>query len=66
MYEESGGTVIKRLDKSISLITNAIAKKLLGRIIAIERGKFTHRVALIRKRHDSSLKMDSNYDLVYS
>ncbi|KAF8769946.1 hypothetical protein HNY73_017532 [Argiope bruennichi] len=56
-YEESGGIVMKRLDKSIAVITNAIAKKLLARVISIERGKLTHKMISIRKRHASSIEM---------
>ena len=63
-YEESGGTVVKRLDKAITTVTNAIAKKLLSRLISMERGKLTARVALIRKRHRSCLEMNENYSIV--
>ncbi|GFU38159.1 hypothetical protein NPIL_503961 [Nephila pilipes] len=48
------------MDKTISLILKAIAKKLLSRIISIERGKLTARVVLIRKRHKTSLEMGVN------
>ncbi|GFT68512.1 uncharacterized protein NPIL_479411 [Nephila pilipes] len=57
-YEEAGGTVMKRMDKTISLISKAIEKKLLSRIIGIE---LTPRIALIRKRHKTSLKMRDEY-----
>ncbi|GFY74776.1 uncharacterized protein TNIN_439101 [Trichonephila inaurata madagascariensis] len=63
-YEEAGGTIMKRLDKTISLLLAAIAKKLLSRVISIERGKLTSRVALIRKRHKGSEEMDSKYDYI--
>ncbi|GFT27775.1 uncharacterized protein NPIL_575441 [Nephila pilipes] len=63
-YEEAGGTVMKRMDKTISLILKAIAKKLLSRIISIKRGKLTPRVALIRKRHKTSLEMGSEYGYI--
>ncbi|GBN83500.1 hypothetical protein AVEN_239908-1 [Araneus ventricosus] len=43
---------------------NAVAKKLLSRIISMERGKLTHRVALIRKRHTTSNEMKENYSFV--
>ncbi|GBN71370.1 hypothetical protein AVEN_149346-1 [Araneus ventricosus] len=61
-YEESGGTIMKRLDKSISIIMNSVAKKLLSRIMSSERGKLTHRMALIRKRQ--STKMAEGYSFV--
>ncbi|GFS76125.1 uncharacterized protein NPIL_367091 [Nephila pilipes] len=61
-YEEAGGTVMKRMDKTISLILKAIAKKLLSRIISIERRKLTPRVALIRKRHKTSLEWGVNME----
>ncbi|KFM77869.1 hypothetical protein X975_24101, partial [Stegodyphus mimosarum] len=60
-YEEAGGTIIKRLDRSIAIITNAIAKKLLSRMISLERGKLTSRIMLIRKRHRNSLEMKNEY-----
>ncbi|KFM69083.1 hypothetical protein X975_14697, partial [Stegodyphus mimosarum] len=60
-YEEAGGTIIKRLDRSIAIITNAIAKKLLSRMISLERGKLTSRIMLIRKRHKNSLEMKNEY-----
>ncbi|GFR32137.1 uncharacterized protein TNCT_499211 [Trichonephila clavata] len=63
-YEEAGGTVMKRLDKTISLLLAAIAKKSLSRVISIERGKLTSRVALIRKRHKLSEEMGDKYDSV--
>ena len=57
-YEEAGGVVIKRLDKAINIICKAVKKKLLGRLISLERGKLTKRVQVIRKRHAESLIMD--------
>lgn len=64
-YEETGGTVMKRLDKAIHVVLKAVTKKLLGRITAIERGKLTHRVRLIRKRHLISQGLDENVYSVY-
>ncbi|GFS34380.1 uncharacterized protein TNIN_406041 [Trichonephila inaurata madagascariensis] len=48
-YEEAEGKVMKRLDKTISLLLAAIAKNLLSCVSSIERGKLTSRVALILK-----------------
>ncbi|XP_042896338.2 uncharacterized protein [Parasteatoda tepidariorum] len=59
-YEESGGVVMKRLDKSLQTVMKAMAKKLINRVIAIERGKLTNRVKLIMKRHLESTKMDAS------
>lgn len=63
-YEEAGGRIIKRLDKSLSIVLGAIAKKQMGRLISIERSKLTARVALIRKRHKSSLILAENYTVL--
>ena len=57
-HEEAGGTKIKRLDKALNIVMNSCTKRLLGRLISIERGKLTKRVQLIRQRH--STKMDEN------
>ncbi|XP_055927991.1 uncharacterized protein LOC129959193 [Argiope bruennichi] len=64
-YEETGGTIMKRLDKSIHAVLKAVTKKLLGRIISIERGKLTHRVSLIRKRHLVAQNLDEKMYSVY-
>lgn len=63
-FEEAGGTVMKRLDKAIYIVNNAVAKKLLSRVINMERGKLTSRVALIRKKHKLSLEMEEEYDVI--
>lgn len=62
-FEEAGGTVMKRLDKAINIVNNAVAKKLLSRVISMERGKLTSRVALIRKKNKLSLEMDEEYNV---
>ncbi|GFS41777.1 uncharacterized protein TNIN_192071 [Trichonephila inaurata madagascariensis] len=64
LKHEAGGTVMKRLDKTISLLLAAIVKKLLSRVISIERGKLTCRVALFRKRHKGSEEMDNKHDYI--
>lgn len=56
-YEEAGGNAIKRLDRSISIVRSAVTKKLIGRVIAVERSKLTSRMAEIRKRHDASKQL---------
>lgn len=58
-YEEAGGKLIKRLDRSISIVQSAVTKKLIGRVIAVERSKLTSRMAEIRKRHDASKQLFS-------
>lgn len=47
------------MDKSIIIILRAISKKLISRVVSLERPKLTSRIAEIRKRHDASLKMSS-------
>ncbi|KAF8789307.1 hypothetical protein HNY73_007251 [Argiope bruennichi] len=59
--EEGDGKVMKRMDKALSLVINAVAKKLLSRVISMERGKLTSKVAQIRKCHTSSNEMGSEY-----
>ncbi|GFR16068.1 uncharacterized protein TNCT_342451 [Trichonephila clavata] len=60
-YEEGGGRVLRRLDKSLSLVLNAVSKKLMGRIISIERGKLTSKISTIRIRHLKSCKEMQGY-----
>ena len=64
-YEESGGTVMKRLDRAINIVLKAISKKLIGRLIAMERGKLTSQVSLIRRKHLIGEKLDKNVYSVY-
>ncbi|KAF8793619.1 hypothetical protein HNY73_001673 [Argiope bruennichi] len=52
---------MKRLDKAIHVL-KAITKKLLRKIMAIERGKLTQRTSLVRKKHLVGQKLD---DKVY-
>nr|XP_042899402.1 uncharacterized protein LOC122269597 [Parasteatoda tepidariorum] len=40
-YEEGEGKVIKRLDKSISTVLNAINRKIIGRFMSMERIRLT-------------------------
>ncbi|XP_035230793.1 uncharacterized protein LOC118202716 [Stegodyphus dumicola] len=56
-YEHGNAKVIKRLDYSLSLVLNAIARKLMNRAISLERHKLTTRVTEIRKRHRQSMSM---------
>ncbi|KFM68785.1 putative zinc finger transcription factor protein 17, partial [Stegodyphus mimosarum] len=61
-YEEAGGTVIKRLDKSLHLVLTAVGKKLMGQIISVERPKLTSRIKEIRNKHEMS-KFMADYEL---
>ncbi|GFT87474.1 uncharacterized protein NPIL_184221 [Nephila pilipes] len=58
---EGQGKIMQRLDRSLSLVLNAIDKKLVGRIISIERGKLTSKIAVIRERHSKSVIAMENY-----
>ncbi|GFW49864.1 uncharacterized protein TNCV_1885271 [Trichonephila clavipes] len=60
-YEEGNGKTIKRLDKSLSMVLNAISKKLTSRIITMERGKLTSKISTIRTRHQKSCSEMENY-----
>ncbi|KAF8785819.1 hypothetical protein HNY73_011322 [Argiope bruennichi] len=64
-YEETGETIMKRLDKSIHVVLKAVTKKLLERIISIQRGKLTDRVSLVRKRHLVAQNLDEKIYSVY-
>ena len=57
-HEEAGFTKIKRLDKALNIVIKTCAKRLLGRLISIERRNLIKRVQLIHQRH--SIKMDEN------
>ena len=57
-HEEAGFTKIKRLDKALNIVIKTCAKRLLGRLISIERRNLIKRVQLIHQRH--STKMDEN------
>ncbi|GFW28103.1 uncharacterized protein TNCV_2817821 [Trichonephila clavipes] len=58
-YEEGGG--LRRLDKSLSLVLKTISKKLMGRIISMERGKLTAKISTIRMRHETSCTVMQAY-----
>ncbi|GFV62603.1 uncharacterized protein TNCV_2528281 [Trichonephila clavipes] len=60
-YEEGNGKTIKQLDKSLSMVLNAISKKLTSRIITMERGKLTSKISTIRTRHQKSCSETENY-----
>ncbi|GFS64294.1 uncharacterized protein TNCV_3946081 [Trichonephila clavipes] len=55
-YEEGGGKALRRLDKSLSLVLRTISKKLMGRMISMERGKLTAKISTNRMRHETSCK----------
>nr|XP_042897932.1 uncharacterized protein LOC107450172 [Parasteatoda tepidariorum] len=63
-YEEGAGRVIKRLDKSLSMVLSAIRAKLFGRLISLERHKLTARVLDIRSRHDKIKVMNDKYSVL--
>ncbi|GFT68179.1 uncharacterized protein TNCV_373141 [Trichonephila clavipes] len=52
---------MKRLDKSLSMVLNAISKKLTSRIITMERGKLTSETSTIRTWHQKSCSEMENY-----
>ncbi|GFR30097.1 uncharacterized protein TNCT_591611 [Trichonephila clavata] len=62
-YKEGEGRVLRRLDKSLSLILNAVSKKLMGRLTPIERGKLTSKISTIRMRHDKSCNEIQGYSI---
>ncbi|XP_042911251.1 uncharacterized protein [Parasteatoda tepidariorum] len=65
-YEEADGKVIKRLDKSISIVLNAINRKIIGRFMSMERSKLTSLHAQIRARHDAAKELPKQNVYVHS
>lgn len=53
-YDEADGRTIKRLDKSLNIVLNAVKTKIIGRIIALEKKKLSSKIKDKNDRHDRS------------
>ena len=63
-HGEADGKVIKRLDKSLCILLNALQTKFINRIISLEKGKLSSKIQEMNNRHCRSKQLDPNSIIV--